>query len=120
MINNFGKLRGKHRYIPLERKGCDIGYPCIYAGFSSSGKFCCNYTIKPKTIKRLYQCPMGSMRYMNLCPTKLSRHDFVLSGEDAVDFIDYLKNPTYTDEANECIRQILKEEKLLPWDKSNR
>jgi len=32
----------------------------------------------------------------------------VLSGDDALDFIEYMKNPTYTKEADECMKNALK------------
>jgi hypothetical protein len=31
----------------------------------------------------------------------------VLSGEDALDFIEYMKNPTYTDLADQCMKDAL-------------
>ncbi|MDR2855845.1 MAG: hypothetical protein LBV40_06815 [Methanomicrobiales archaeon] len=33
----------------------------------------------------------------------------VLSGQDAIDFINYMKNPTYTEKANELMRQAIRE-----------
>ena len=32
-----------------------------------------------------------------------------LTGQDAIDFIEYMKNPTYTEEAKELMRQALLE-----------
>jgi hypothetical protein len=102
----YGKLRGRYRHIPLTKKGCDMGYPCIYVRFSPAGKFCCNYTKKFRVIKKLQQCPMGLLKW-NFYTSELSGDDLILSGDDAIDFIEYLKNPTYTVEANECMRKIL-------------
>ncbi|HJJ27993.1 MAG TPA: hypothetical protein O0X70_01200 [Methanocorpusculum sp.] len=30
-----------------------------------------------------------------------------LSGQDAIDFIEYMKNPTYTEEARELMRKAM-------------
>ncbi|MDR2855636.1 MAG: hypothetical protein LBV40_05725 [Methanomicrobiales archaeon] len=32
-----------------------------------------------------------------------------LSGQDAIDFINYMKNPTYTDRANKMMKKIIRE-----------
>jgi len=34
-----------------------------------------------------------------------------LTGQDAIDFIEYMKNPTYTEEANEMMRKIIRDYK---------
>lgn len=36
-----------------------------------------------------------------------------LTGQDAIDFIEYMKNPTYTEDARECMREALKMRKTL-------
>jgi len=33
----------------------------------------------------------------------------VLEGQDAIDFIEYMKNPTYTEEAKEMMRKIIRD-----------
>ena len=38
-----------------------------------------------------------------------------LYGQDAVDFIEYMKNPTYTDRSNEMMKKILRESEY--WNK---
>ena len=32
-----------------------------------------------------------------------------LSGQDAIDFIEYMRNPTYTERANEMMKKIIRE-----------
>ena len=34
----------------------------------------------------------------------------VLTGEDAIDFINYMRNPTYTDKAYELMMDVIREE----------
>jgi hypothetical protein len=33
----------------------------------------------------------------------------VLEGQDAIDFIEYMKNPTYTERTNEIMRKIIRD-----------
>ena len=32
-----------------------------------------------------------------------------LTGQDAIDFINYMENPTYTDRSNEIMKKIIRE-----------
>jgi hypothetical protein len=34
-----------------------------------------------------------------------------LTGQDAIDFIEYMKNPTYTERSNEMMKKIIRDYK---------